>query len=142
VKSGLFDTLQTSFNLVDQQARSRLFDKVDEQGMGLIAKRPIANAAWGAETSPSGYAAEYYRRARAMAKEGPVPGAPDDPILLALGFALAHEAVDTAIAGTRDPAHMQANIRLVEEKLPLTEEAVQELQRRFDELGRSWSQET
>jgi aryl-alcohol dehydrogenase-like predicted oxidoreductase len=142
VESGLFDTLQTSFNLVDQQARSRLFSKVEQEGMGLIAKRPIANAVWDAETSPSDYAAEYYRRARAMSKEGAVPGAPDDPILLALGFVLAHTPVDTAIVGTRDPEHMRANIRMVEERLPLAEEAVQALQRRFDELGERWPQET
>jgi aryl-alcohol dehydrogenase-like predicted oxidoreductase len=141
VESGLFDTLQTSFNLVDQRARTRLFARAEEQGMGLIAKRPIANAAWGAEASPSNYAAEYYRRARAMAREGPIPDAPDDPILLALGFVLAHEAVDTAIVGTSDPEHMEANIRLIEEELPIAEEVVEELHRRFDELGEDWSQE-
>jgi aryl-alcohol dehydrogenase-like predicted oxidoreductase len=141
VESGLFDTLQTSFNLVDQQARTRLFARAEERGMGLIAKRPIANAAWGAEASPSGYAAEYYRRAQAMAREGPIPGAPDDPILLALGFVLAHEAVDTAIVGTSDPEHMEANIRLIEEELPIAGEVVEELHRRFDELGEGWSQE-
>jgi aryl-alcohol dehydrogenase-like predicted oxidoreductase len=141
VDSGLFDTLQTSFNLVDQQARTRLFARAEEQGMGLIAKRPIANAAWGVEASPSGYAAEYYRRARAMTAEGPIPGAPDDPILLALGFVLAHEAVDTAIVGTSDPEHMEANIRLIEEELPIAEEVVKELHRRFAELGEDWSQE-
>lgn len=141
VESGLFDTLQTSFNLVDQQARARLFQKAKEQGLGLIAKRPIANAAWGARTSPSGYAAEYHRRATVMIRQGPVPGAPDDPILLALGFVLAHEAVDTAIVGTSDPAHMEANVRLVEEMLPISQEAVEELHRRFDRLGEGWSQE-
>jgi aryl-alcohol dehydrogenase-like predicted oxidoreductase len=141
VESGLFDTLQTSFNLVDQQARTRLFARAEERGMGLIAKRPIANAAWGAEASPSGYAAEYYRRAQAMAREGPIPGAPDDPILLALGFVLAHQAVDTAIVGTSDPEHMEANIRLIEEELPIAGEVVEELHRRFDELGEGWSQE-
>jgi aryl-alcohol dehydrogenase-like predicted oxidoreductase len=140
VESGLFDTLQTSYNLVDQQARSQLFPLAEEQGMGIIAKRPIANAAWGAETSPSSYAAEYHRRAQILADERPIPGAPDDPILLALGFALAHEAVDTAIVGTSDPEHMQANIRLVEQTLPIATEAVEELQRRFDQLGAIWSQ--
>jgi hypothetical protein len=142
VDSGLFDTLQTSFNLVDQQARLHLFPKAQRQGMGIIAKRPIANAAWGAETSPSSYAAEYHRRAQILAKEGLIPNAPDDPILLALGFTLAHAAVDTAITGTRDPQHMQANVRMVEQELPISAETVLELQRRFDELGQSWAQET
>jgi aryl-alcohol dehydrogenase-like predicted oxidoreductase len=140
VKSGLFDTLQTSYNPVDQRARSQLFPRAEEQGVGIIAKRPIANAAWGTETSPSSYAAEYHRRAQIIAEKGPISGAPDDPILLALGFTLAHEAIDTAIIGTSDPEHMKANIRLVEQALPIAGEAVQELQRRFDELGVGWSQ--
>lgn len=142
VESGLFETLQTSFNLVDQIARTRLFAGAEKQGMGIIAKRPIANAAWGAASSPSSYATEYYRRAQIMAAGGPLPEAADDPILLALGFVLAHEAVDTAIVGTSDPEHMKANIRMAEQQLPISEEAVQELQRRFDSLGSSWSQET
>ncbi len=141
VESGLFDSLQTSFNLVDQQARFELFALAREQGMGIIAKRPIANAAWGAERSPSGYASEYFRRAQIMAGEGPIPGAPENRILLAIGFTLAHDAVDTAIVGTSDPEHMRANIRWLEEELPLAAEAVRELERRFEELGADWSQE-
>ena len=46
VESGLFDALQTSFNLVDQGARYGLFEKARARGMGIIAKRPIANAVW------------------------------------------------------------------------------------------------
>ena len=70
-----------------------------------------------------------------MLDMGPIPGAPQDPILLALGFTLAHDEVDTAIVGTRNPDHMRANITLVENELPIPKEAVQELHRRFDQLG-------
>ena len=52
VDSGIFDTLQTSFNLVDQKARTTLFDKAEQQGMGVITKRPIGNAVWGAAQRP------------------------------------------------------------------------------------------
>jgi aryl-alcohol dehydrogenase-like predicted oxidoreductase len=142
VDSGLFDTLETSFNLVDQRARIRLFGSAEEQGMGIIVKRPMANAAWGAKRSPSSYATEYYRRAQLMIAEGPIPGAPEDPILLALGFALAHEAVDTAIVGTSNPEHMKANVRLVEQEVPIAKTAIEEIRHRFEELGTSWSQET
>jgi aryl-alcohol dehydrogenase-like predicted oxidoreductase len=142
VEHNLFDTLATSFNLVDQRARTELFPLAREKGMGIIAKRPIANAAWGQEHSPSAYASEYHRRAQIVAEQGPLPGDPDDPILLALGFTLAYDAVDTAIVGTRDLDHMRANVRLVEEKLPIPTETVEALERRFDELGTGWSQET
>jgi aryl-alcohol dehydrogenase-like predicted oxidoreductase len=142
VESGVFDTLQTSFNLVDQRARMTLFPQAQARGMGVIAKRPIANGAWGARQSLSDYAAEYYRRAQLMAESGPIPGAPEHRIALALGFTLAHAAVDTAIVGTRNPEHMRTNIEWLETELPLAEEAIEELHRRFDRLGRDWEQKT
>ena len=140
VESKIFDTLQTSFNLVDQYARTRLFSPAKANEMGIIVKRPIANGAWGAEQSPSDYAAEYFSRAQQMQKLGPVSGAPDHRILLALGFTLAHEAVDTAIVGTRNPAHMQANIKWVASELPIAAEAVEILRNRFDQVEQDWVQ--
>lgn len=141
VESGLFQTLQTSFNLVDQRARTLLFPRAREQGMGIIVKRPLANAVWRATRSPSAYADEYFRRAQILAQDGPLPNEPEDPILLALGFTLAHPEVDTAIVGTRNPAHMRANIRLVEEALPIDPATVEELHRRFQRYGQDWRQE-
>ena len=73
-------------------------------------------------------------------KDGPMPGALDDPVLLSLGFTLAHPEVDTAIVGTHDPDHMLSNIMMVETKLPLPAEAVEELRRRFDALDDGWRQ--
>ena len=77
-----------------------------------------------------------------MAQVGPIPGAPEARILLALGFALAHDEVDTAIVGTRNPEHMRTNIEWVETGLPLAAEAVDALHRRFDQVGRGWPQMT
>lgn len=140
IDSGLFDTLQTSFNLVDQSARTRLFPAAQAQGMGIIAKRPIGNGAWGATSSPSGYANSYFDRAQQMLAAGPVDAAPDNRFVLALGFVLAHDAVDTAIVGTRNPAHMQTNLQWMESRFPITPEAVTDLQRRFEQLGADWPQ--
>ena len=142
IESGLFDTLQTSFNLVEQHARTRLFRLAEDKGMGIITKRPIANGVWGAERSPRSYADEYFRRAQVMSQMGPIPGAPDDRILLAMGFVLAHPEVDTAIVGTRNPSHTLANIAMVENQLPIPTEAVEELHRRFDQVGQGWTQLT
>ena len=47
VDSGHFDTLQTSFNLADQRPRNGLLQRAKQNGLGVIAKRPIANTAWG-----------------------------------------------------------------------------------------------
>ena len=140
IESGIFDTLQTSFSLVDQHARSRLLEPAAARGMGIIIKRPIGNAVWGATSTPRTYNDDYLDRARAMASIGPVPGAPDDPILLALGFVFAHDQVDTAIVGTLNPSHLNSNIDMVETRLPIAAEAVEELRSRFDALGETWFQ--
>lgn len=142
VESGHFDTLQTSFNLMDQNARLKLFEPAVAQNMGIIAKRPIANGAWGASSAPSSYAADYFERAQTMASLGPIPNAPDNRILLALGFTLAHEAVDTAIVGTQNPEHMRTNIAWVENRLPIAEKAVAAFHERFERFveARNWRQ--
>jgi aryl-alcohol dehydrogenase-like predicted oxidoreductase len=75
-----------------------------------------------------------------MLERGPIPGAPNNRILLALGFALAHPAVDTAIVGTQNPAHMQANIDWVKNELPLAAETVTALRERFEAVGQGWVQ--
>jgi aryl-alcohol dehydrogenase-like predicted oxidoreductase len=144
VQSGLFDTLQTSFNLVDQRARYNLFEQARSRGIGVIAKRPMANATWGRAAGAKGDAGlsgtdlERLKRARAMLEMGPIDGAPQDPVVLAIGFVLAHEDAHTAIVGTRNPEHMLANIAAVETSLPLAEGVVMELHRRFDLVGREW----
>lgn len=140
VESGLFDTLQTSFNVVDQQARIKLFGAAKSRGIGIIIKRPVANGAWRAERSPYGYADEYFSRARMVDGIGPIRGAPDDRVLAAMGFVLAHPEVDTAIVGTRNPSHMRRNLEQVETELPVPIEFVEELHRRFDMVGGHWVQ--
>lgn len=147
VDSGLFDTLQTSFNLTEQGARaSGLLEKAEQRGMGVIIKRPIGGGTWARarrnEPTPRGYDNEYLRRAKEMAAEGPLPGEPEDPILLALGFTLAQPEVDVAIVGTKNPSHMASNIRQVEEELPVNEEALAELRRRWDAHSDGWRQLT
>ncbi len=142
VMSGVFDTLQVSFSLIDQRPRYSLLGLARDRGVGIIAKRPIANAVWGG--SPASGASESQRNraqhsvAQLMAKDGPIPGAPDDPIAMALGFVLAQPEVDTAIVGTGNPDHMRHNIAAVENQLPLPAEVVEELQRRYDALDWKW----
>jgi aryl-alcohol dehydrogenase-like predicted oxidoreductase len=141
VESGLFDTLQTSFNLVDQSARGKgLLDLAQEQGMGVIAKRPIANGVWDTVASPRPYTDDYFKRARVLAGMGRIKGAPRDGVLLALGFVLAHPAITTAIVGTSNPDHLLANIRSVEGGLSLRPDVLEELHRRFDLVGGDWPQ--
>lgn len=142
VNSGMFDTLQTSFNIVDQYARIKLFGPAKAKNMGIIIKRPIANMAWGATNVPSKYASEYFDRAQVMSAIGSIPEASSDHLLTAMGFVFDHSDVDTVIVGTQNQAHMKTNIALVEDELPISTEIVDELRLRFDAKGANWRQLT
>jgi aryl-alcohol dehydrogenase-like predicted oxidoreductase len=148
VESGLFDTLQTAFSLADQRARYGLLEAARSKGIGIIAKRPIANAVWGKAVQAGytgklgggtkGQAEELLARSQAILGLGNIPGMPDDPIELALGFVLSHDEVDTAIVGTRNPRHMLENIEIAKTRLPISRDVVDELHRRYDKLGGDW----
>ena len=146
VSSGVFDTLQTSFNLVDQKARRRLLPEAERRGMGIIIKRPIGNAVWKAPGDPKPYqhnptyTEEYFRRGQVMQAEGPLPGEPADRIETAMGFLFAHPEVDVAIVGTQRPHHLASNVELVNTRLPIPQETVDALHERYDRLSDDWPQ--
>src|SRR5438445_3851485 len=67
VDSGAFDTLQTSINIADQEALDLTLPLARERSLGVIAKRPIANAAWRyAEEPANAYHRPYWERLRAL----------------------------------------------------------------------------
>ena len=140
IESGIFDALQTSLNIVDQHAHSRLLKPAEKRGMGVIIKRPVANVAWSSGGASSSLPGDYPRRWQAIAEPGPIPGAPQDPIHLALGFVFAHPEVDTAIVGTSNLSHLRSNIELMERGVSIPSETVEELHSRFDELDDHWTQ--
>ena len=145
VDSGHFDTLQTSFSLADQRPRNGLLQKAKAQGLGVIAKRPIANTAWGSPNSPTArlkfdpnYGDEYWKRTQAMAALGPINIPLNDRILMSLGFVMAHEEIDTAIVGTRNPEHLRSNIDLFNNHLPIDDAVIKDLYKRWNELDDGW----
>ena len=143
VESGHFDTLQTSYNLVEQHGRTKdLLSLAGEKGVGTIIKRPVANGVWGKVSSPYSYADEYHRRSEIMRSLGSIDGEPDDPLMLTMGFTLAHPNVDVAIVGSHNPDHIRSNIELIENQLPIQDSVVQELYRRFERVEDDWRQLT
>ena len=141
VQSGIFQTLQTSFSLVDQKARNGLFAAAEAQGMGVIIKRPIGNGVWGRAQSPSPYANQYFERMRRMYAKGKVEG-DENPIRMALGFTFGHPEVDTAIVGTTNLRHLQSNAAMLDEGLSVSDATMDALVSRFAELGEDWQQLT
>ncbi len=142
VRSGRFDTLQTSFNMLDQRARYELLGEARQREMGIIAKRPLANAAWGATKNPSTYASDYFKRYKKMSEEGQLPREPADRIALALGFTLTHDDIDVAIVGTKNRAHMLSNIALASGGIRVPDSIREELYTRFERYGAEWPQLT
>ena len=112
VESGAFDTLQTSINIADQEPLELSLPPARERQMGVIAKRPIANAAWKSGHKPiDSYQHPYWDRLRKLDYEF-IRGQPlEESIAHALRFTLSVPGVDTAIVGTTKPERWQENAR-------------------------------
>jgi len=137
VECGAFDTLQTSVSIADQEPITLTLPLARERGMGVIAKRPIANAAWTkAEVPEDDYAFPYFKRLRALAYDF-LSGA--DAASVALRFTLAQPAVSTAIVGTQNPDRWLANARLLDAG-PLPPAQVGAIRARWGEVaGADWT---
>jgi aryl-alcohol dehydrogenase-like predicted oxidoreductase len=134
VASGAFGAVQTSFSLCDQRARGGALAAAAARGLGVIAKRPLANAPWRFTERPSGHdTEEYWRRWRALELD---PGALD-PAELALRFAAWFPGVHSAIAGTVSGAHLRRNAEVVA-RGPLPPAATAASCAAFDARGAGW----
>jgi hypothetical protein len=113
IKTGVFDTLQTSVSIADQQALELTIPLALKAGIGVIAKRPIANAVWKNKTKPSNtYHQEYWDRLQEL-KYDFINGDLEEPAIRALRFTLSVEGVHTAIVGTTKPSRWQQNTKIV-----------------------------
>ncbi len=111
VESGAFDTVQISVNLADQEAIELVLPKAAARGMGVIAKRPIANAAWRHRKQPPGdwYSRPYWDRIQTLGYDFLRSGG-EDSAAIALRFTLGTAGVTTAIVGTTRPERIAQNI--------------------------------
>jgi aryl-alcohol dehydrogenase-like predicted oxidoreductase len=138
VESGAFDTLQTSINIADQEAIDLALPLAREKQMGVIAKRPIANAAWKTGHRPiDSYHHEYWERLRKLNYDF-VRGDVNRSVSTALRFTLSVPGVHTAIVGTKKPARWRENALLLEAG-PLSESEFQAIRDRWEECApRTW----
>lgn len=115
VRTGVFDSLQTSINIADQRGIDAILPEARDKEMGIIAKRPIANVSWRTgETPPEEeYYREYWRRLRELDYSF-LAGDLDDAVATALRFTLSIPGVNTAIVGTQNPDRWLQNARYLE----------------------------
>lgn len=139
VESGEFDTLQISVNIADQEAIDLVLPKAVARGMGVIVKRPIANAAWrDARTSHDPYARPYYKRLQTLAYDF-LSGDVKESIATALRFTLSTPGVTTAIVGTTRPGRWQQNAAIAQLG-PLSQPQYDAIRARWREVApKSWT---
>ncbi|MCL6458902.1 MAG: aldo/keto reductase [Gorillibacterium sp.] len=134
VNTGVFDSLQTSINIADQRGIDLILPEARKQGMGIIAKRPLANVAWGSGLNPpdNNYAQEYWERLRKLDYNFLV-GDLNDAVATALRFTLSIPDVCTAIVGTSNPDRWLQNIRYLE-KGPLAAGIIREIREQWSKV--------
>ena len=147
------DVIETSVSICDQVNIEMVLPVAARRALGVLAKRPIANAAWkgaaGQQGIYAGYAAPYEER---LAKMGLTPaalgfkGAANDVWPeIALRFTLSLPAVSSAIVGTTNAARIDGNIAAAE-KGPLSAKTVGAIRDTFlsaeSAAGEKWLGET
>jgi len=139
VECGAFDTLQTSISIADQEAIELTVPLAHKKQMGVIAKRPIANAAWKTGHKPiQGYHHEYWERLRKLNYEFLRNADLEKAIGIALRFTLSVPGVQTAIVGTKKPERWQENSKLLEAG-PLSQAEFHAIRHRWEEYApRIW----
>lgn len=129
------ESVQCSVNLFDQRVLHTSLPKAKQRSMGVIAKRPLANAPWRFTTYPDQhYAAEYWNRMKAMNVDSGDISIDE----FALRFATFIFGIDSSIVGTTNVDHLKKNIAAVNKgKLP--ESRHEEIIELFRKNDNGWS---
>ena len=137
-----FDSLQTSVSIADQSAIDGNIPLAVEKGLGVIAKRPIANAVWRHDAKPAdAYHHEYWERIQKLKFEF-LKKSLAEATATALRFTLSIPGIDTMIVGTTRPKRWEENARYVGEGA-LSDEEFEAIRERWQEVSdESWTQQT
>jgi aryl-alcohol dehydrogenase-like predicted oxidoreductase len=136
-QSGAFDTIQISLSIADQEAIEILLPIARERDIGIIAKRPIANAAWlgGSWWSLGSYTRPYRTRLREL-NYGFLTYSSKEAVATALRFTLSVPGVHSAIVGTTKPSRWQQNAALLAEG-PLAQSEYESIRMRWRSVASS-----
>jgi aryl-alcohol dehydrogenase-like predicted oxidoreductase len=137
IECGAFDVLETSVSIADQESLTLTLPLAEKKGMGVIAKRPIANTAWIKGEPEDHYGHTYWQRLKKL----------DYPFLhesigsaveTALRFTLGAPGVHTAIVGSTNPERWKENAGYAE-KGRLSPEEYQAIRDRWQSIaGNDW----
>ena len=136
---GAFDTLQVSINIADQEAIELTLPLARQNNLGVIAKRPIANAAWKYGHKPiDSYHHEYWNRLQKLKYDFVDDLDLESAVSVALRFTLRIPGVHTAIVGTAKPERLSENVRLLS-RGRLDDEQLQAIRERWEDVApRIW----
>ena len=145
--------IETSINITDQVNIDMVLPLTRKNNVGVLAKRPIANAAWKPLSSQpglyQGYAKTYTDRFAKMGlrlEDLGFKGKSEEVWAeIALRFTLSIEGVHSAIIGTTRPENAERNIQYAE-RGPLAPEVVKKIRFAFEKAqaaaGGGWSGQT
>ena len=134
--SGRFGALECSVNVADRWNLHHVVGQ--DPALGVIAKRPVANAPWRFAERPVGHYAElYWERLQALQVD---PG-PLGWTELALRFSAYATGVSTAITGTASLEHLESNLAAAAAG-PLPPEVLAHLDEAWRRVGVDWPSST
>jgi aryl-alcohol dehydrogenase-like predicted oxidoreductase len=127
IEIGEYDTLQITYNVLEQEPGD-IVAAAREKDMGIIIKVPIGSAIYEKPRPTDGSAAQWDRARAVLAPEviGDIPR-----VSAALRWLLCDPNVHTAIVGTTNIKHLEANVAAAETgRLP--DEMLAEIRARFE----------
>lgn len=139
IELNVFDSFQTSVSIADQTPIDGNIPLAVEKGLGVIAKRPIANAVWRHKSKPAeSYHHGYWERIQKLQFDF-LNKSLEEATATALRFTLTIPGVDTMIVGTTRPQRWQENAKYVAEGNLSTEEFEAIHQRWKEVADESWT---
>lgn len=138
IDSQVFQVVEVSVSILDQEAISVILPRAQRNGIGVLAKRPIANAVWRFKSLPkSPYLHSYWRRFQTLNYDFSAQGV--EVLEGAFRFVMS-VPVATAIVGTGRIGHWQENLRLLQ-KGALPKSSWKYFRSQWHEVARGWEGE-
>lgn len=136
IRDHRFNSVIASANICDQQFLNQQLGEAKQRGMGVIAKRPMANAPWRFDERPIGHYCEpYWERFKTMDF---IFGQPLDEI--ALRFVAYTWGIDSCIVGTSSLDNLKRNAANIA-KGRLCDDEEDHIRSRFRERDQGWRAE-